>query len=188
MPTARALAPSSGGGLCVALLLLSVGALAGCVSRSELSDFATDGCSAFPDGSPSQRDRWFGCCYVHDVRYWEGGTREARQRADSELQACVRETTGDKALADLMYQGVRLGGHPVFPTPYRWGYGWSYERSYAPLDEQEQAQVVRKKQALCALLEAGRAPDGRVEVAAKKTLEAKFVRQVCPAMTSDPQR
>src|SRR6267378_3119572 len=99
--------------LAVSVLVVAA-AFSGCASSSELSDFATDGCSLFPDGNVKDRDRWFGCCYIHDVRYWEGGSQEARKRADGALRACVLEATGDEVLATLMYDGVRLGGHPVF--------------------------------------------------------------------------
>jgi hypothetical protein len=43
-----------------------------------------------------------------------------------------------------MYLGVRSGGHPVFPTWYRWGYGWTYGRGYKPLTGEEQKRVSKK--------------------------------------------
>jgi hypothetical protein len=42
-----------------------------------------------------------------------------------------------------MFAGVRVGGSPYFPTPFRWGYGWSYPRGYGALSEQELAQVIK---------------------------------------------
>src|SRR6266853_393551 len=126
----------------LAMSLLAVAAaFSGCASSSELSDFTSDGCSLFPDGTWRNRDRWFGCCYVHDVRYWEGGAQEARKRADSALRACVLEATGDEVLANLMYDGVRVGGHPVFPTPYRWGFGWPYERATTRLRPRNKSRL-----------------------------------------------
>ncbi len=53
---------------------------------------------------------------------------------------CVKKT-GDKALAKLMYDGVRFGGIPYFYSWYRWGYGWSYQRKYQALTKAEQKQV-----------------------------------------------
>jgi hypothetical protein len=161
-------------------ILVVAAAFSGCASSSELSDFATDGCSLFPDGTLRNRDRWFGCCYVHDVRYWEGGTQEARKRADNDLRACVLEATGDEVLATLMYDGVRVGGHPVFPTWYRWGFGWPYERGYAPLTTGEQGQVARKKEQLCTRLKGGFAAGGRIRVTRNKEISVKSAKEICP--------
>lgn len=119
----------------------------GCAVASDLHDFTSDGCSLFPDGSIKDRKLWCECCFVHDIAYWRGGTAEERKQADKALQACVRERTGDKVLADLMYQGVRAGGHPAFPTWYRWGYGWKYGRGYQPLTPEQQAQADEKLKA-----------------------------------------
>jgi hypothetical protein len=79
--------------------------------------FVTDGCSAWPD------DGWADpCCVDHDIRYWCGGSARERRAADGEFRRCIREREPGW-LAGLMWFGVRLGGHPVFPTHYRWGYG-----------------------------------------------------------------
>lgn len=78
------------------------------------------------------------------MAYWRGGTVEERKQADQLLKECVLKRTGSKALADLMYNGVRLGGHPAFPNWYRWGYGWDYGRDYLPLTDEEQKQFVKK--------------------------------------------
>jgi len=43
-----------------------------------------------------------------------------------------------------MYIGVRLGGHPIFPTWYRWAYGWSYGRGYDPLTDEGQIEAQEK--------------------------------------------
>ena len=112
---------------------------------ADLKDFTSDGCSLFPDGTMGDRAKWCECCLQHDIAYWRGGAEQERKTADEALRACVLERTRDKALAETMYLGVRAGGHPVFPTWYRWGYGWTYGRGYKPLTEQEQ-QEVREKQ------------------------------------------
>jgi hypothetical protein len=96
---------------------------------SELEPFVTDGCSMFPDGTASDPTRWQECCVVHDYAYYVGGSEAAREAADRALQTCIRDKT-NQALADLMYYGVRAGGTPALPTPWRWGYGWAYD----PLD------------------------------------------------------
>jgi len=118
-------------------VLLCLLALTGCTRRSEIRDFESDGCSLFPDGTAGDRTKWCDCCFDHDVAYWRGGSREERKTADRKLRDCVQERTKDKALADLMYHGVRVGGDPAFPTWYRWGYGWSYEGRHRPLSEEE---------------------------------------------------
>ncbi len=113
----------------------------GCAASPELNEFSSDGCSLFPDGTFTNRTLWCDCCFNHDIAYWRGGTGEERKTADKALRACVLERTGDSALATMMYDGVRLGGSPVFPTWYRWGYGWKYGRGYLPLTEEEQMKI-----------------------------------------------
>lgn len=104
--------------------------LCGCGSPHVLRPFTTDGCSLFPDSAGDAC--WANCCVEHDRAYWRGGTAEERSRADRDLRQCVAQV-GEPRLADLMYWGVRLGGMPLLPTWYRWGYGWSYGRGYEPL-------------------------------------------------------
>ncbi len=69
-----------------------------------------------------------------------GGSKEARKQADQDLQQCV-EKLGEKELSNIMHLGVKIGGAPVFPTWYRWGYGWSYSRGYQTLTDDELKQV-----------------------------------------------
>jgi hypothetical protein len=118
--------------------------ICGSAYAADLRDFTSDGCSLFPDGSLKDRDLWCGCCFNHDIAYWQGGTKEERKSADEALRACVLERTNSQLLAKVMYDGVRAGGHPAFPAGYRWGYGWSYGRGYAPLTGREK-QLVREK-------------------------------------------
>ena len=107
-------------------------------SRADtLREFSSDGCSLFPDGDFSNRKLWCECCLDHDIAYWRGGTAEQRLKADEELRTCVRRKTGNDVLADMMFAGVRLGGGPIFPNWYRWGYGWNYGRGYRALDPAE---------------------------------------------------
>jgi hypothetical protein len=125
------------------IIALSLFAIAP-ASAADLHDFTSDGCSLFPDGNFKDRGLWCDCCLAHDISYWRGGTKEDRKHADETLRACVLERTGSKVLTDLIYDGVRAGGHPAFPTWYRWGYGWKYGKKYAPLTEQENQQVRAK--------------------------------------------
>lgn len=124
----------------IAVVFLS----AGCATASDLRDFTSDGCSLFPDGTSEDRQKWCNCCFKHDIAYWQGGTSEERKQADMALRDCVLERTGNKVLANVMYDGVRVGGSPVFPAWYRWGYGWPYGREYKPLSESEQQEVKAK--------------------------------------------
>jgi len=115
-----------------------------------LQPFATDGCSLFPDRSPSGKTDWCSCCVAHDLAYWRGGPSEARLKADRELLACVRRQTGSEALADVMFAGVRSGGGPYLKTPYRWGYGWPHGRGYESMSAAEQAQADKLEKAYLA--------------------------------------
>ena len=125
-------------------ILAGVLLTSGCAISSNLNEYTSDGCSLFPDGTLEDRSLWCDCCFNHDVAYWRGGSEKERENADKALRACVLERTGNKVLADMMYDGVRIGGSPVFPTWYRWGYGWKYGRGYTPLTEAEQTQVAGK--------------------------------------------
>ena len=106
-----------------------------------LSDFSSDGCSLFPDGSLISSNDWCHCCLEHDIAYWKGGTEAERLAADEALRDRVLASTGNAELAEAMYLGVRLGGSPYFKNWYRWGYGWSYDRNYQELTAEELKQV-----------------------------------------------
>jgi hypothetical protein len=94
--------------------------------------FTTDGCSAWPDGS------WGPCCVAHDMDYWCGGSCTDRAAADHALDRCV--TAGGHAiLGASMGFGVRLGGAPWLPAPWRWGYGWPWPHGYDPTAEPQPA-------------------------------------------------
>ena len=108
-----------------------------------LKPFTSDGCSLFPDGTYAQQSLWMECCIRHDIAYWQGGTQAQRLAADQALEACVSQV-GEPEIARLMLAGVRIGGSPYFPTWYRWGYGWPYQRGYAALSEQEKQQIKRE--------------------------------------------
>lgn len=113
------------------------------VSAGELKPFKSDGCSSFPDGTIEQKNLWLKCCIEHDKTYWAGGTYEERKTADEVLNKCV-EDVGEPEVAQLMLAGVRVGGTPYLPTPFRWGYGWPYPRGYKTLTEEEKAEVYKE--------------------------------------------
>lgn len=83
--------------------------------------FTTDGCSLWPEGN------WSACCVEHDLAYWCGGEPTERKKVDAALRSCVL-SRGHPAHARVMLIGVRLGGHRLWPFPWRWGYGhdWPY--------------------------------------------------------------
>ena len=122
--------------LLAAMLFPLVGTANG--DKTATREFTTDGCSRFPDHSLISNDDWCDCCVAHDLAYWRGGTADERLAADEALRACVERNTQNRALADLMFAGVRAGGGPYFYTSYRWGYEWNYGRNYQPLSPTEQ--------------------------------------------------
>ena len=88
--------------------------------------FATDGCSRFPDTEWNQA-----CCIEHDIDYWCGGDAAARKLADQTFGRCIADRKNG-FYGWLMETGVRFGGHPIWPTGYRWGYGDAYRWGYPP--------------------------------------------------------
>lgn len=128
----------------VVLILLSFVGVSCQTSRPlELSVFRSDGCSGFPDGTISEVDLWKEDCYVHDRAYWVGGTRKERKSADQKLRDGLRGK-GKPIIAEVVYAGVRIGGTPLLPTPWRWGFGWGdYGRGYRVVGEEEREMVER---------------------------------------------
>ncbi len=118
--------------LVISALLFSASLMA----EDNIKPFATDGCSAFPDGTLGHQSLWLSCCTAHDFSYWKGGTYEERIIADQALKACV-EQVGEPTIAALMLAGVRVGGSPYLPTEFRWGYGWPYPRGYREISAGE---------------------------------------------------
>lgn len=128
------------------LTLLPLALLSGCQSSNHLKAFSTDGCSHFPNGTHEHKELWLQCCTAHDLSYWQGGTYAQRLEADKQLRECVAQV-GEPAIANLMLGGVRVGGTPILPTRFRWGYGWDYMRWYGPLSDEEKAMVKNAIQA-----------------------------------------
>ncbi len=120
----------------------------GCRERDsdtlQLADFTSDGCSLFLNGTFEDPELWKECCHKHDLAYWRGGAENERNQADLAFKACVLKKTGNAELAEIMYQAVRVGGSPHFPTWYRWGYGWPVGRGYQKLSEEELLLVDQK--------------------------------------------
>lgn len=102
-----------------------------------LNPFQSDGCTSFPEGPKEDPERWCFACDYHDFVYWKGGTFAERLAADKQLKADI-SGTGHPVAAAVAFAGVRVGGSPLLPTPWRWGYGWKqFPRSYRDLSEEE---------------------------------------------------
>ncbi|MEE2671972.1 MAG: hypothetical protein VYA54_09685 [Bdellovibrionota bacterium] len=106
---------------------------------NEIADFTSDGCSMIYD-SPAYID----CCKIHDYAYWQGGPEVLKEKADSDFSACVEKGTRSSTLAGLFQRGVEIGGHPQWNRSFRWGYGWKYNKGFAPLSKREQGLVIDK--------------------------------------------
>jgi len=89
--------------------------------------FKTDGCSASPDFNFRQ------CCVEHDKAYWRGGTCAERRAADQALKRCIADNDHG-SLSSIYYASVRAFGSPLWPTPWRWGFGWPYGMTYTEAD------------------------------------------------------
>tara|TARA_R110002072_G_scaffold89232_3_gene199861 strand:+ start:40244 stop:40654 length:411 start_codon:yes stop_codon:yes gene_type:complete len=126
------------GGIILLLMISFCGEVA--YADKSIKPFTSDGCSAFPDGTPDEKHLWLDCCVAHDLSYWQGGSRAERKAADQALRTCV-EQVGKPAIASLMLTGVRVGGTPYLPTTFRWGYGWPYLRGYKPVTSEEKKQI-----------------------------------------------
>lgn len=100
-----------------------------------LNPFYSDGCSVSPDSLGE--NNWTDCCVQHDIEYWAGGTKEQRKAADLALRSCIHNRTGSALLANIYYLGVRLGGRIEVKVKFRWGYGWTHDKGYKPLTNEE---------------------------------------------------
>jgi hypothetical protein len=97
--------------------------------------FTTDGCSGGMTTAWRlilRRDPpWNDLCVEHDKVYWRGGSAAERRAADRALREAIA-LRGYPVTAALMWAAVRIGGHPLLPLPWRWGYGWRWPRGYKP--------------------------------------------------------
>ena len=109
-------------------------------AENDIKPFTTDGCSSFPNGTFEKKNLWLACCTAHDFTYWQGGTYIERVKADESFKQCIIKV-GKPTLAKFMLAGVRVGGTPYLPTPFRWGYGWPFFRGYKAVNEQEAKQI-----------------------------------------------
>ncbi len=110
----------------------------------QISNFSTDGCSAYPDGNPlTEVNEWVHCCIAHDMRYWIGGTAEEKQIADENLRQCIAAETTENH-GKVMELGVAIGGTPYLETSWRWGYGWNRVLPFGTLSEDLKKQAFNR--------------------------------------------
>jgi hypothetical protein len=85
--------------------------------------FRSDGCSLWLD--TWQGVSLYPACFLHDLKYWAGypGEDAARLIADAELMIDVVRLLEDTVMAEIMFRGVRVGGHEVFKRSFSWGFG-----------------------------------------------------------------
>jgi len=104
--------------------------------KDKIDPFTTDGCSGgmswLYNNIFGKELPWRDDCVEHDKAYWYGGTSEQRRLADIKLM-CDVANTGYPIIGSLMYVAVRIGGHPLLPMSWRWGYGWKYPKKYSKL-------------------------------------------------------
>ena len=80
--------------------------------------------------------------------------------ADRKFLECVRETRSG-FLAPFRWFGVRVGALGIFPTPFRWGYGWRWPRTKAPQNDNSEFTEESQLEALEAKLAEAREMDRR---------------------------
>lgn len=85
----------------------------------------SDGCSVptwlkpfFPD-TPAIR----AACERHDAKYYVGGTREDRLKADAELLVEWLVAGMNAETAEKGFAAIRVGGGPSGKQPYSWAFG-----------------------------------------------------------------
>ena len=81
-------------------------------------DAMSEGCSLAPDISLQ-------CCIQHDHAYYYGGSARDRYSADGTFRECLRDEDWP-VLSWVYYGAVRIGGHPIVPLWFRWGFGSPY--------------------------------------------------------------
>jgi hypothetical protein len=85
--------------------------------------FRSDGCSLWFDSYDGHD--YYPACFLHDLKYWagtEGDEAVERLVADAELMIAIARL-GDPVMAQIMFQGVRAGGHSALGRSFSWGFG-----------------------------------------------------------------
>jgi len=85
--------------------------------------FSSDGCTMWPDKTDGKDI--YPACFLHDLKYWAGYPNEDVERliADAELMIDVAKIRQSTKMAELMFQGVRIGGTSNLKLGFSWGFG-----------------------------------------------------------------
>ena len=85
--------------------------------------FQSDGCSLW--FNTWEGEDLYPACFLHDLKYWAGYPGEDVDRliADAELMVDVARLLHDTVMAEIMFRGVRVGGHERFKRSFSWGFG-----------------------------------------------------------------
>ena len=88
-----------------------------------LKPFVSDGCTGWVN--EWQSVSLYPACFLHDLKYWAGYPGEEVERlvADAELMVDVARLLGGTKMAEIMFNGVRLGGREGFRASFSWGFG-----------------------------------------------------------------
>lgn len=100
--------------------------------KRKLKPFVSNGCSV---PSAFENSNYDDCCYVHDYRYWVGGTLEDKRNADVKLANCMREKGAANFTADAWEYLFREHGMDA------WQSYWEPRRDLTPLTDEERAEV-----------------------------------------------
>lgn len=85
--------------------------------------FVSDGCTGWIN--EWQGVSIYAACFLHDLKYWAGYPGEEVERlvADAELMVDVARLLGGTRMAEVMFNGVRIGGREGFRASFSWGFG-----------------------------------------------------------------
>jgi len=98
----------------------------------ELKPFETDGCTFIIDKPIFSKKKSFKyCCFLHDISYWIGGSRDQRSRSDKELRRCIKNESNG-FYGTIFYFGVRTGHLSPIKSRFKWGWGRSDDNFSVP--------------------------------------------------------
>lgn len=85
--------------------------------------FSSDGCTGWVN--ECNGISIYPACFLHDLKYWAGYRGEEVERliADAEMMMDVARLLNSTKMAEVMFHGVRVGGHECFRASFSWGFG-----------------------------------------------------------------
>lgn len=112
--------------------------------NDRLVSFQTDYCTGIPEGVPQNRNAWKNCCLKHDMFFWAGGDKSARDESDLDLKKCV-EDKGYPKIAWVIYHAVRLGSYsPIKFENKKWNFGWPERPEHQKLSSSDIDKIERE--------------------------------------------